>query len=178
MTPHRRQTVVSLSTRDPEETEVAGAALAAALPPATVVGLSGPLGAGKTCFARGLARGLGVEPALVASPTFIYLVDYPGLRGPVHHADLYRLLEVPADAAEAAYESVGLLAAMGSGSACIVEWWDHYRGPEPEALVRVEFVIENAEHRRLTVVFETPDSSRDAASFRSGLATAGLATSG
>jgi tRNA threonylcarbamoyladenosine biosynthesis protein TsaE len=52
--------------------------------------LTGELGAGKTAFVRGLARGLGVDPGEVASPTFVLLTSYPG-RLTLHHADLYRL---------------------------------------------------------------------------------------
>jgi len=55
-----------------------------------VVLLRGELGAGKTTFVRGLARGLGGDPAEVASPTFVLLTSYPG-RLTLHHADLYRL---------------------------------------------------------------------------------------
>jgi len=74
----------------PEETERAGAALAAALAPGDVVLVSGELGAGKTTYVRGAARALGVtEP--VTSPTFVvgHLYDAPELR--VAHLDLYRL---------------------------------------------------------------------------------------
>ena len=52
--------------------------------------LRGELGSGKTTFVRGLARGLGADPAEVASPTFVLLTSYPG-RLRLHHADLYRL---------------------------------------------------------------------------------------
>ena len=55
-----------------------------------VVLLTGELGAGKTAFVRGLARGLGADPDEVASPTFVLLTAYPG-RLTLHHADLYRL---------------------------------------------------------------------------------------
>ena len=74
----------------PEDTERAGAALAAALAPGDVVLVSGELGAGKTTFVRGAARALGVsEP--VTSPTFVvgHLYEAPGVR--VAHLDLYRL---------------------------------------------------------------------------------------
>ena len=75
----------------PEDTERAGAALAAALAPGDVVLVSGELGAGKTTFVRGAARALGVtEP--VTSPTFVvgHLYDGAG-GGRVAHLDLYRL---------------------------------------------------------------------------------------
>jgi len=55
-----------------------------------VVLLFGELGAGKTAFVRGLARGLGADPGEVASPTFVLLTSHPG-RLTLHHADLYRL---------------------------------------------------------------------------------------
>jgi len=56
-----------------------------------VIGLSGPLGAGKTVFVRGLAEGLGCDPERVRSPTFTLMVTYEGGRLPLHHLDLYRL---------------------------------------------------------------------------------------
>ena len=81
-----RSASVRLHTANADETDSAGAALAAVLAPGTVVGLAGPLGAGKTCFARGMAARLGVDPTLIASPTFVYLVDYPGAGLVLHHA--------------------------------------------------------------------------------------------
>jgi len=93
---------VRLRTMNADETEAAGGALAAVLAPGTVVGLAGPLGAGKTCFVRGMAARLGVDPTMIASPTFVYLVDYPGDGLVLHHADLYRLTALPDEAAEAA----------------------------------------------------------------------------
>jgi len=169
---------VRFSTANADETEAAGAALAAVLAPGDVVGLAGELGAGKTCFVRGMAGQLGVDPALIASPTFVYLVDYPGNRLVLHHADLYRLADIPGEAAEGVYEGIGLLAAFSAGGITVVEWWDCYRGPRPPSLVRVEFLIENAEHRQLTVVFDGADASRRATALSSKLAAAGLTAHG
>ena len=169
---------VRLSTASADETEKAGAALATVLAPGDVVGLAGALGAGKTCFVRGMAGRLGVDPAVIASPTFVYLVDYSGDRLVLHHADLYRLAEIPEDSAEAVYEGIGLLAAFSAGGITVVEWWDCYRGPIPPSLVRVEFLIENAEHRQLTVVFDGADAGERAAALSSKLATAGLTAHG
>jgi tRNA threonylcarbamoyladenosine biosynthesis protein TsaE len=79
-----------IETASPEETEGAGAQLAATLAPGSVVLVSGDLGAGKTTFVRGALRALGVtEP--VTSPTFVVGLLYDGARGPVAHLDLYRL---------------------------------------------------------------------------------------
>jgi tRNA threonylcarbamoyladenosine biosynthesis protein TsaE len=83
------------TTASPEETERLGAALAPALVPGDVVLLSGPLGAGKTCFTAGLARGLGC-PGRVRSPSFTLVNEYEG-RIPLIHLDLYRLAGPEAD---------------------------------------------------------------------------------
>ena len=81
---------VTRESRSEEETERFAAELAAAVPPGTVIALEGDLGAGKTAFARGFARGLGItEP--VTSPTFTILQSYEGGRLPLWHFDLYRL---------------------------------------------------------------------------------------
>jgi tRNA threonylcarbamoyl adenosine modification protein YjeE len=77
-----------LVTASAEETERAGEELAAELGPGDVVALVGELGAGKTCFARGLVRGLGGGDA-VSSPTFVLVNRYRG-RVPIHHLDAYR----------------------------------------------------------------------------------------
>ena len=77
-------------TRSEAETEALAAELAGAFRGGEVVLLSGELGAGKTVFVRGLARGVGADPEEVASPTFVLLTRYRG-RLTLHHADLYRL---------------------------------------------------------------------------------------
>lgn len=75
-------------SRSPEETRRIGEALGAVLGPRDVVACVGELGAGKTCFLQGVARGLGVaEPA--TSPTFVLINQYQG-RCPVYHVDAYR----------------------------------------------------------------------------------------
>ena len=80
----------SIETRAPEETERAGAELAASLSPGDVVLVSGELGAGKTTFVRGALRARGVTEA-ITSPTFVVGVLYEGADGPLAHLDLYRL---------------------------------------------------------------------------------------
>src|SRR5689334_5198093 len=73
------------------DTERLGRALAAEVrPEGTVIGLVGPLGAGKTRLARGIAEALGVDPGAIASPTFVLIHEYAG-DIPVVHCDAYRL---------------------------------------------------------------------------------------
>lgn len=80
-----------------------------------VVLLEGELGAGKTAFVRGLARGLGADPDEVASPTFVLLTSYPG-RLTLHHADLYRLARRGDDA------ELGLDELPGPRAVLAIEW--------------------------------------------------------
>ena len=78
----------TLVSRSPEETQAIGEQLGARLTPGAVVACTGLLGAGKTCFLQGLARGLGVTTD-VTSPTFVLINQYRG-RLPVYHLDAYR----------------------------------------------------------------------------------------
>lgn len=77
-------------TNSPEQTENIGAALAQQLTPGTVIAYRGDLGAGKTAFTRGLAKGLGAgEP--VTSPTYTIVNEYLSGQIPLFHFDMYRL---------------------------------------------------------------------------------------
>ena len=78
------------TTNSPAETEAIGAALGRLLPPGTVIAYRGDLGAGKTAFTRGLARGLGCKE-IVTSPTYTIVNEYLGGRIPLFHFDMYRL---------------------------------------------------------------------------------------
>ena len=89
--------------------------LAAGFRGGEVVLLSGELGAGKTVFVRGLARGLGANPEDVSSPTFVLLTSYPG-RLTLHHADLYRLSGDGDDA------ELGLEELPGARGVLAIEW--------------------------------------------------------
>jgi len=77
-------------TNSPVETEAIGAALGKILPVGTVIAYRGDLGAGKTAFTRGLARGLGYTD-MVTSPTYTIVNEYLGGRLPLFHFDMYRL---------------------------------------------------------------------------------------
>ena len=131
-------------TRSAAETEQVGTEMGRAVRGGEVILLTGELGAGKTAFVRGLARGLGADPGEVASPTFVLLTSYPG-RLTLHHADLYRLEAPDAETA------LGLEELPGAGGVLAVEWADRLREiPWPRAVrVRIEHAGEDV--RRLTV---------------------------
>ncbi|HTY41069.1 MAG TPA: tRNA (adenosine(37)-N6)-threonylcarbamoyltransferase complex ATPase subunit type 1 TsaE [Thermoanaerobaculia bacterium] len=105
-------------TRNAAETERLGEVLAARLFPGDVVYLEGALGAGKTAFARGVARGLGASEREVASPTFAILHEYAGAGGGIvlRHLDLYRLED-----SERELAVLGLPESVADAPVC-VEW--------------------------------------------------------
>ena len=102
-------------TNSPEETEKVGAALGKILSPGTILAYRGDLGAGKTAFTRGLARGLGYnEP--VTSPTYTIVNEYLGGRLPLFHFDMYRLGSSD-DLWDIGWEDY-----LERGGICAVEW--------------------------------------------------------
>ncbi|CAN5153457.1 tRNA (adenosine(37)-N6)-threonylcarbamoyltransferase complex ATPase subunit type 1 TsaE [soil metagenome] len=130
----------------PDATERFGRQLGQLLWPGAVVGLSGPLGAGKTFLSRTIALGLDVSDQVrVTSPTYILVQEYPG-RLPIYHFDLYRL-----KSANDFFELGGADYLEGDG-VCLIEWADKF----PEALpphrldVRLEPTGETS--RRLQLV--------------------------
>ena len=113
-----------------QETEAFAAELAAKAEPGTVICLDGDLGTGKTVFARGFARGLGItEP--VVSPTFTILHGYEGGRLPMWHFDVYRI-EDPDEMYEIGYEDCF----FGDGVS-LVEWASQISELIPEDAVHV-----------------------------------------
>ena len=113
-------------THSEGETAALGRDLGRKLQPGAVVLLEGPLGAGKTAFARGLARGLGADEEDVSSPTFTIIQEYRG-RIPLQHVDLYRLTPIEVD--DLALED------LMEGSVLAVEWPDRWRSAPADAIV-------------------------------------------
>ena len=130
-----------------QETEAFAAELAAKAEPGTVICLDGDLGTGKTVFARGFARGLGItEP--VVSPTFTILYGYEGGRLPMWHFDVYRI-EDPEEMYEIGYEDCF----FGDGVS-LVEWASQISELIPEDAVHVTIRKDPAkgfDYREITV---------------------------
>lgn len=143
---------------DAAATFAAGVALGEAARAGDVIAAVGPLGAGKTCLAQGVARGLGVPPGhYVNSPTFAIMQVHPG-RVPFYHIDLYRI----GDPDEAL--GLGLDEVVGTDGVALVEW--PVRLPEllPADVLWVRITPEG-DGRRLTVRPIGPRAERLAAAF-------------
>jgi tRNA threonylcarbamoyladenosine biosynthesis protein TsaE len=129
--------VATSVTRSQQQTERLAEALAASLQPGDVVLLTGPLGAGKTAFVRGLARGLGIDPEEVSSPTFTLVHEYAGGRLRLFHADLYRL--AAGDTAELGLEEAGV-----RDGVLAIEWPDRLLAPFTTAIGVSLAVVDDA----------------------------------
>ena len=105
---------MTIISKSEAETESAGERFARTLPDGAVVALYGGLGAGKTAFVRGMARGLGID-ARVSSPTFTIVNEYLGARE-LYHFDMYRL-----GSAEELFD-IGWEDYLARGGICAVEW--------------------------------------------------------
>ena len=126
-------------TNSPEETEKVGAALGKILKPGSILAYRGDLGAGKTAFTRGLARGLGyTEP--VTSPTYTIVNEYLGGRLPLFHFDMYRL------ASSDDLWDIGWEDYLERGGVCAVEWSEN-----------VDDAMENAIY---VTIYKTGEESR------------------
>ena len=109
--------------------------------PGDAVLLIGPLGAGKTAFARGLAEGLGGDPEAVSSPTFTIVQEYAG-RVRMQHVDLYRLS--PAEVDDLALED------LWEDNVLVVEWPDRW-ARRPTDAITVEIEHAGGDERRIRI---------------------------
>ena len=132
-------------TNSPEETEALGEMLAGRLEPGTVIAFTGDLGAGKTAFVRGLARGLGITER-VTSPTFTIVNEYEGGRLPLFHFDMYRL-----GSADELFD-IGWEDYLARGGVCAVEWSENVSDALEEGCLRVDIRRgENDDQRIITI---------------------------
>jgi tRNA threonylcarbamoyladenosine biosynthesis protein TsaE len=136
------------TSHSPEETEALGEQLGRAAATGLVIGLCGDLGAGKTRFVRGLARGLGIT-SRVHSPTFTLVNEYTGGRLKLFHLDLYRL-ETPDQ-----LRSAGIEEFLAPDGVAVIEWaerldpggWQFTPGKN---FIRVRIAIVGETERRIT----------------------------
>jgi tRNA threonylcarbamoyladenosine biosynthesis protein TsaE len=113
---------IELASED--DTARLGRAIAELVEPGLVIGLVGPLGAGKTRLVRAIAEALGADPGAIASPTFVLIHEYEA-RIPIYHFDAYRL------PTPQAFEDLGVAEYWSLAGLCLVEWADRVRGLLP-----------------------------------------------
>ena len=128
-------------TNSPAETEALGQRLAERLQPGDVIAYTGDLGAGKTAFTRGLARGLGITER-ITSPTFTIVNEYLGGRLPLFHFDMYRL-----GSSDELYE-IGWEDYLARGGVCAVEWSEIVADALEEDCIRVDIRQGETENQR------------------------------
>ena len=128
-----------------EETEALGRRLGEILDQSTVVAFTGDLGAGKTAFIRGLAKGLDI-PDRVTSPTFTIVNEYEGGRLPLFHFDMYWL-----SSADELFD-IGWEDYLGRGGVCAVEWSENVADALEEPYIRVDIQRGSADSQRVITV--------------------------
>lgn len=132
-------------TNSERETEELGARLAGKLGPGAVIAFTGDLGAGKTAFTRGLARGLGISDR-VTSPTFTIVNEYEGGRLPLFHFDMYRL------ASSDELFDIGWGDYLARGGVCAVEWSENVADALEEGTVSVNICRGASEDQRVIAI--------------------------
>ena len=147
LSPARRGGQVQLVSHSPAQTRRLGERLGRLLKGGEVLAVCGDLGAGKTCFVQGLARGLGVREAYLASPTFIFIQKYAG-RMTFYHVDLYRINRA-SDA-----EGLGLLECFDQKSVVAIEWAE--KAYEFLPALRISIEIKNRGGKDRQLLFDVP----------------------
>lgn len=128
-----------------QETEALGERLAGRLEPGAVVAFTGDLGAGKTAFTRGLARGLGIS-GRVTSPTFTVVNEYEGGRLPLFHFDMYRL------GSSGELFDIGWEDYLARGGVCAVEWSENVSDALEEDAISVEICRGESDNQRIITI--------------------------
>lgn len=132
-----------LQTASEDETSAAGEALGRTVSAGDVVLLYGDLGAGKTAFVRGMARGVGADPEEVSSPTFTIVQEYAGTSLTLYHVDLYRL--EPAE-----IDDLGLEDLVAGDGVVAIEWAERWTG-RPDDVTEVSIVDAGDDQRRIRI---------------------------
>lgn len=144
--------IFEIVSRSVEATQQLGERLGGLLSAGDVVGLIGELGSGKTTFIQGLAKGLGIDPGLVKSPTFVLIREYPG-RVSLIHVDGYRL----DDATSVNWLDVDWV--FSPKKITVIEWADRCNEALPEDYLELRFEHRSANQRRIRAAGHGPRSN-------------------
>lgn len=142
--------VFFVESNSPEQTVALGECLGKLVLPGEFIALTGDLGAGKTHFVQGVAKGLGVDPEVrVTSPSYTLLNEYHG-RIPLYHFDLYRL------GGDGDILDLGFDEYFSGKGVCVVEWADRLCIELPKEHLRIAFVLTGELRRRIEIFAEGP----------------------
>ncbi len=136
--------MIEIITNSPSETEQLAEKIADKLSGGEVIAFRGGMGMGKTCFTRGLARGLGFE-GFVTSPTFALVNEYIGGRLPLYHFDMYRV-----EGWEDLY-STGYFDYLEMGGVIAAEWSENIEAALEGTVITIEFSRIDDNVRKITV---------------------------
>lgn len=134
----------SVLTRSPRQTMSLGSRLGKLLQGGEIIALIGELGAGKTCFVRGVTQGLEVDKAAwIRSPSFTLINEYQG-RLPVYHIDLYRI------ETRSQLDGLNLREYLFADGVSLIEWFEHLPADEVDEYLELRVAHVDGNRRRLT----------------------------
>ena len=145
----KTRTALELVTSSAEETQALGERIGRLLQPGDVIALHGELGSGKTTLIQGLAKGAGLSPDVVKSPTFVLIREYAGAV-PLIHVDGYRL-EGAVDAAWLDLDTV-----FSPQKITVIEWAERFAGLLPPEVLEVRLAHVSANRRRISIESSGP----------------------
>ena len=132
-------------TKSPEETNAVAALFAEKLKGGEVIALTGPLGAGKTVFVKGLARGLGIPEKEVRSPSFVILIEHLKGRLPLFHFDFYRFEK------GAEIDTIPFEDCLKAKGVIVIEWPERIAGYLPPETRKVSIEVLGGKLRRIVL---------------------------
>jgi len=132
---------MEITSNSPLQTIKIAEKFAKTLKPNDIVILNGEMGAGKTVFAKGVAKGLKIKDS-ITSPTFVYMNDY---YGKLYHYDCYRL-----KSGEEA-ESLGLSDYFYAGGICLIEWAENIKEILPQKYITVNIIKTDEQSRKIEI---------------------------
>ncbi len=136
------------------ETVIIAENIASRLTGGEVIALSGGLGAGKTHFAKGIAKGLGIS-GTVTSPTFTIMQSYEGGRLTLYHCDMYRI-----NSAEELYETGFFDATSDQKGVCVIEWAENIKGALNGNIININIDITGEHTRTITVEYDNGKTTK------------------